>query len=183
MAKRRAQRRDAMDSIIESALQPGRFIGWNEGSSFVSGLRHLEGEIAKVVSSDPARAIALYETFIAGCNLKAEEIDDSDGEFGTFAGSLYCGWITAKQTAGADRGQTAKLLLGWMDDDDYGFCNDLGRSAVKVLDHAGMEAFEQEVQVRFGVRRCQTEEPGGAESQLWPRPLGRHPEGYLFGAT
>src|SRR5262245_49488501 len=50
MAKGRAQRRDAMDSIIESALQPGRFIGWNEGSSFVSDLRHLESEIAKVVS-------------------------------------------------------------------------------------------------------------------------------------
>jgi hypothetical protein len=66
MAKRRAQRRDPMDSIIESALQPGRFIRWNEGLSFVSGLRHLEGEIAKVVSADPARAVTLYETFIAG---------------------------------------------------------------------------------------------------------------------
>jgi hypothetical protein len=138
-----------MDSIIESALQPGRFIGWNEGFSFVSGLSEVEGEIAKVVASDPARAVALYETFIAGCNLKAEEIDDSDGEIGTFAGGLFCGWIKARQAAGADRGETAKLLLAWMDNDDYGFCNDLGRAAVKVLDRAGLAAFEQEVQARF----------------------------------
>ena len=149
MTKRRAQRRDPMDSVIESALQPGRFIGWNEGFSFVSGLRHLESEIKNIVASDPARAVTLYETFIAGCTLKAEEIDDSDGEHGTFAGGLFCGWIAARQAAGADRGQTAKLLLAWMDDDGYGFCNDLERSAVKVLDRAGLEAFEREVQVRF----------------------------------
>lgn len=149
MTIRRTQRRDPMDSVIESALQPGRFIGWNEGVSFVSDLSHMEGEIKGIVPSDPARAAALYETFIAGCNLKAEEIDDSDGELGTFAGGLFCGWIQARQAAGADRGKTAKLLLTWMEHDDYGFCNDLGRDAVKFLDRAGLEAFELEVQVRF----------------------------------
>jgi len=138
-----------MDNIIESALDPGCFIGWNEGFSFVSDLRELEGEIAKVVISDPARAVTLYETFLAGCNAKAEEVDDSDGEFGTFAGGLYCGWIKARQAAGADRGETARLLLAWMDDDPYGFCNDLELSAVKVLDRAGREAFEREVRARF----------------------------------
>src|SRR5580700_452427 len=129
MAKRRAQRRDPMDNVIEDALDPGSYIGWNEGSSFVADLRHLEGEIAKVVIADPARAATLYETFLAGCNAKAEEVDDSDGEFGTFAGGLYCGWIKARQAAGADRGETAQLLLKWMDDDPYGFCNDLELSA------------------------------------------------------
>jgi hypothetical protein len=149
MTKRRAQRQHPMDSMIESALQPGHFIDWNEGFSFVSGLRHVENEIKHIVASDPARAVTLYETLIAGCNLKAGEIDDSDGEHGTFAGDLFCGWIAARQAAGADRGETAKLLLAWMDDDEYGFCNDLERSAVKVLDRAGLEAFEHEVQVRF----------------------------------
>jgi hypothetical protein len=149
MAKRRAQRRDPMDSIIESALDPGHYIGWNEGFNFVLNLSHLEGEIARVVETEPARAVALYETFLAGCNAKAEEVDDSDGELGTFAGGLYCGWIKARQAAGADRDETAKLLLAWMDDDPYGFCNDLELSAVKVLDRAGREAFEREVRARF----------------------------------
>jgi hypothetical protein len=111
MSKKRAQRGDPMDSIIESALQPGHFIGWNEGFIFVSELSHLERDIAKVVSADPARAVALYETFIAGCNLKAEDVDDSDGAFGTFAGGLFCGWIQARQAAGFDHGETGKLLL------------------------------------------------------------------------
>jgi hypothetical protein len=86
---------------------------------------------------------------MAGCNEKAEEVDDSDGEFGTFAGGLYCGWIAARQAAGADRSQTAQRLLEWMDDDSYGFCNDLELSAVKVFDRAGLEAFEGEVRAGF----------------------------------
>ena len=36
-----------------------------------------------------------------------------------------------------------------MDDDSYGFCNDLELSAVKVLDRAGIAAFEQEVRARL----------------------------------
>jgi hypothetical protein len=140
------KRRDPLDSMIESALQPGRFVGWNEGFSFVSDLRDCQGEIAKLTASQPARAVVLYETFLAACNAK---VDDSDGEFGTFVGGLFCGWITARQAADADRGETARLLLGWMDEDDYGFCNDLELSAVKVLDRSGLEAFGSEVRARF----------------------------------
>ncbi len=108
MAKRRAARIDPMGSLIESALAPGDYIGWNEGFSFCANLRHLEGEIATVADADPARAVTMYETFLAGCNAKAEEVDDSDGEFGTFAGGLYCGWIKARQAAVADCEETAR---------------------------------------------------------------------------
>ena len=76
-------------------------------------------------------------------------MDDSDGEFGTFVRDLYCGWIKARQAAGADRDETAKLLLTWMDDDPYGFCRDLELSAVKVLDRPGLASFEQKVHTRF----------------------------------
>src|SRR2546429_400618 len=146
---RGTQRRDPMERTIEAALQPGHYIGWDAGYAFVSGLRQAEGEVARLAASEPARAVALYETFIAGCNEKAEEVDDSDGELGMFAGGLFCGWIKARQAAGADRGETAKFLLAWMDDDPYGFCNDLDREAVKVLDRAGLKTFEQEVRARF----------------------------------
>ena len=138
MTTQRKRRRDPMDCVIESAHQPGRFIGWREGSSFVDDLCRVEREIAKVLTADPARAAGLYETFNAGCTLKAEEIDDSDGEMGTFAGGLYCGWIKARQAAGADPRETTRLLFAWMKSDDYGFCNDLERTAVKVLDRAGL---------------------------------------------
>jgi hypothetical protein len=143
------KRRDPMDRAIESALQAGHFIGWNQGTAFVTGLENLEREIAALAANGPTRAAALYETFIAACNLKAEEIDDSDGEFGMFAGNLFRGWIQARQAAGADPGATAETLLAWMKNDDYGFCNQLGSDAVKVLDSAGMAAFEQAVRARF----------------------------------
>jgi hypothetical protein len=148
MSKSR-KRRDPMDLMIEDAFQPGNFISYYDGYSFVEDLRNLETEIAKLTRSDPARAVTLYETLMAGCNAKAEEVDDSHGEFGMFAGGLYCGWIVARQAAGADRGETARLLLKWMDDDSYGFCNDLELSAVKVLNRAGLNAFETEVRARF----------------------------------
>jgi hypothetical protein len=101
------KRRDPMDSMIESALQPGRFIGWNEGFSFVSDLSRLEREIAKLTASEPGRAVTLYETFLAACNAKAEEVDDSDGEFGMFAGNFYCSWIAARQRGGGSCVQIA----------------------------------------------------------------------------
>lgn len=142
------KRRDPMDRAIESVLQAGHFVGWNQGTAFVSGLENLEREIAALAANSPARAAALYEAFIAACNLKAEEIDDSDGEFGMFAGN-FRGWIQARQAAAADPGATAETLLAWMKNDDYGFCNELGSDAVKVLDSAGMAAFEQAVRARF----------------------------------
>lgn len=172
------KRRDPMDNRIESALQPGRYLGWSQGFSFVPDLRQCESEIAKLTSSQPARAVVLYETFLAACNAKAEEIDDSDGEFGAFAGGLYCGWITARQAADADRGETARFLLAWMDGDDYGFSNDLELSAVKVLDRAGLEAFEREVRTRFNKecaaidRRNRPPNPGfGYDRDRWGRVL------------
>jgi len=137
-----------MGSKIESALQPGRFIGWNEEAGLVSSLEEAEREIATLIAFDPMRAVSLYEAFIAACYLKAEEID-SEWEFGNFVAGLSCGWIQASQAAGADPEMTAKTLLSWMDRDDYGFFNELGSNAIKVLDRAGLAAFERQVRTRF----------------------------------
>jgi hypothetical protein len=143
-----AKRRDQMESKIESALQPGRFIGWDHEASFVSGLRDAEHNIAALAGDDPMRAASLYETFIAACDLKAEEID-SEWEFGNFVAGLAGGWIQARQAAGADPEMTAKTLLSWMDRDDYGSFSELRSNAVKVLDQPGLAAYEREVRDRF----------------------------------
>jgi len=45
------------------------------------------------VPSAPVRAALLYETFLAGCSEKAEELDDSSGNFGIFVDSLFSGWV------------------------------------------------------------------------------------------
>src|ERR1035437_4398167 len=155
------RRRDPMERMIESALQPGRFIDWKQGASFLQGLYEAEHEIEALVPGNPERAAYMFETLIAGCNLKANEIDDSDGVFDAFVGSILCGWIKARQAAGADADKTAETLLSSMENDDYGFCSDLKSEAAKVLDRAGLASFERVVRVRFESARLKPEERVG----------------------
>ena len=63
-----------LERAIETAL-----IGFvmHRASSFVRDLEAIETHIANQRSTDPAHPAALYETFLAGCYQKAEEIDDS----------------------------------------------------------------------------------------------------------
>jgi len=144
-----------MDRAIEAALQPGHFISYNGSHGFVSDLQEVANEIEKIVPADGARAARLYETFLAGCYEKAEELDDSGGNLGMFVESLFCGWIKARTVAGADRDETAKTLLDWMDRDDYGFCHQLEREAVKAFDKEGLVAFERQVRVRHAEQPAQ----------------------------
>lgn len=149
MAPQGPKRVDPLDRAIESSLQLGRFVSYNAGHGFVSDLEEVASEIEQIVAAEGARAARLYETFIAGCYEKAEEIDDSGGDLGMFVESLFCGWIKARTAAGADRAETAKTLLEWMDKDEYGFCHDLEREAVGAFDKAGLRSLEREVRARF----------------------------------
>jgi len=54
-----------------------------------------------------------------------------------------------RQAASADADETAKLLLGRMETDPYGFTYSLERDAVKVMSTDGLAAFERQVKARF----------------------------------
>ena len=165
------RQRDPIERAMESALQPGRFIAWNQESALVSGLEEVERGVAVLTDSDPVRAAYLYEAFIAACYLKADEIH-SEWEFGNFVGGLASGWIRARQAGGADRVETAKTLLSWIDRDDYGFFNDLGLEAAKVLDPDSLAAFEIEVHDRFEKARNNRSDPSDHRSaEHWARIL------------
>lgn len=138
-----------MEAEIENALQPGRFVPDRAAFRFVDGLEQVAASIGRLVTGESVRAATLYETFLAGCYEKAEEVDDSSGSFGTFAQTLICGWITARQAAGTRPQQTASRLLSWMDTDQYGFCHQLERRAATALDAAGLAAFTDQIQARF----------------------------------
>ncbi len=136
-----------LELAIEDALRPGDFINYKSGWSFVSGLEEVAARIADLHGDEGAPD--LYETFIAGCYEKAEEIDDSSGNLGMFVDDLFSGWIKARQAIGSDPDETADLLVSWMENDDYGFCYHLEREAVKVLDSAGLAAFERTARGRW----------------------------------
>src|ERR1019366_6203659 len=97
MARRKARSLDLLERSIEEALQPGDFVGWRDSFSFASDLDDVAKQIERLLLSEPDRALSLYETFLAGAYEKADEVDDSDGSFGTFVESLFCGWIRARQ--------------------------------------------------------------------------------------
>ncbi|MBZ5621117.1 MAG: hypothetical protein LAQ69_20685 [Acidobacteriia bacterium] len=159
---------DPIEHQMEQALDPGGFIGDHECFSFVSGLDKTAAHIRNLIKIDPVRAIALYETFLAGCYAKADELDDSSGSFGQFVGELFCAWIEARQAAGSDPDETATRLLAWKDDDDYGFCNDIEKDAAKAFDRPGLAAFEKQVRERFEAAATAEPTPG--------KPLGLQPE-------
>ncbi|MBI4763424.1 MAG: hypothetical protein HY787_02305 [Deltaproteobacteria bacterium] len=151
MSTQRHRKLDPVELQIERALQPNRFITYPECSAFVDGIEAVQAEIARLVEGEPARAAFLYETFLAGCYEKAEEIDDSGGSFGQFVETLFLGWIKARQAAGVDPNETASRLLAWMDEDPYGFCYRIEANVSKALHKAGLAAFERLVRARFDV--------------------------------
>jgi len=149
ITQRRTTKVDPIEQEIELALNPGAFIPDGACFSFVGDLAEVAAKMAKLTVTDPSRAVALYETFLAACYAKIEELDDSSGSFGQFVGDLYCGWIRARQAEGANPDETASRLLAWMDNDDYGFCYQLEKDAAKVLDKANLAAFATQVRARF----------------------------------
>jgi hypothetical protein len=167
MTRNRRRQGDPIEHEIELVLNPGTFIPDRACFSFVSDLDEVATKIAKLVSSDAARAVTLYETFLAACYVKIEELDDSSGSFGQFVDDLYCGWIKARQAGGADPDETASRLLTWMDQDDYGFCYRLEMDAVKVFDKPNLAAFVKQVRPRFDAAAKKTVEE---DDKLRERP-------------
>jgi hypothetical protein len=149
MARKPRTKMDPFEREIELAFEPGTFIPDGMCFSFVRGLAQIASKIDTMVSSEPARAMVLYETFLAGCYQKADDLDDSSGGFGQFVGELYCGWVKARQANGADPDETVSRLLSWMDDDPYGFCYHLEKDVAGVLDRTHLAAFVKQVRARF----------------------------------
>lgn len=162
MTRKPRGKADPLEHEIKLALNPGAFIPDRACFSFVSELDGVAAKIVKLTRSDPARAVTLYETFLAACYEKAAELDDSSGSFGQFVGELFCGWIKAGQGAGADPADTAARLLVWISDDPYGFCYHLERDAAKAFDKAGLAAFERQIRARFDAAAEVKPEPAGS---------------------
>ncbi len=149
MSPKRQKPNDPFEQAIETALAPGSYVSYNAAWSFTEDVQGVANDVGKLIKSDPARAVQIYETFIAACHEKADEIDDSSGSFGALVDDLFCGWIKARQAAGKDPDETVKSLLSWMEEDTYGFCYDLDKEAVKVLDGQGLDALARQIRGKF----------------------------------
>ncbi|MFZ5572186.1 MAG: hypothetical protein ACOZF0_17440 [Thermodesulfobacteriota bacterium] len=112
---------DPLEQAIEKALLPGSFISYQAAGSFVDNVQAVANNLEKTINKEPERAARLFETFIAACHEKADEIDDSGGDFGMLVEDLFRDWIKARQAAKLNPDETAALLLSWMEDDSYGY--------------------------------------------------------------
>jgi len=166
---------DPIEREIEVALRPRAFIRDGECFSFVNGLEAVASRIVHLIDNDPRRACALYETFLAGCTAKANELDDSSGNFGQFAGDVICRWIKARCAGDCDRDETVVMLLGWMDDDPFAFFHDLEKQVVEAFDRSGLVPFERRVRSRFEALLAVAPVPGallGDQPHYWRRHWG-----------
>lgn len=168
MKSRPRTKADPIERQIELALRPGGFISDRACFSFVGGLDEVVASIRNVIKTEPARGVALCETFLAGCHGKADELDDSSGSFGQFAQDLICLWIKACQASDADADRTASRLLAWMDDDPYAFCYEIEKDAAAAFDKAGLAAFEKQIRARF---EAASAEQSGYPYRHWSQVL------------
>ena len=149
MARKPRTKMDPFEREIELAFEPGTFIPDGRCFSFVRGLEQTAAKIDTMVGSEPTRAEVLYESFLAGCYQKADDLDDSSGGFGQFVAELYGGWVKARQANGADPDETVSRLLSRMDDDPYGFCYHLEKDVAGVLDRRHLAASVKQVRARL----------------------------------
>ncbi|MGD0663480.1 MAG: hypothetical protein ABSD38_36020 [Syntrophorhabdales bacterium] len=89
MSVKRSKQADHLERAIEAALAPGRFVSCHAASSFVNDVQAVADRIGGLVKEEPERAQRLYETFIAACHEKADEVDDSGGDFGILVQGLF----------------------------------------------------------------------------------------------
>ena len=134
---------------IEAALDPGRYVSDRGCFAFVSDLEQVVADVGGLVATNPGSAATVYETFVAGCTEKVNEVDDSSGALGSFVGALTQGWVSARRAAGARSDRTAPRLLAWVDDDPFGSCHRLVQDVAAVLDQPGPAALIAAVRARF----------------------------------
>ncbi len=147
---RKRKKSDPLISELEGALDLGEFVSYNRSWDFVQTLEEVKHKIDALVKDGQAeRAVSLYEIFLSGCYEKADEIDDSGGNLGMFFENLFCSWIKARQKAKYDPAETVQNILRWMDNDGYGFCYEIERDMVKVLNKKSMRLFEAAIKSRF----------------------------------
>jgi tetratricopeptide (TPR) repeat protein len=127
---------------IESALEPGRFFHWRATSRLVHALEDVLGEIEHLEEGgERERALELYETFIAACYSKADELDDSSGIFGGFFDLLVEHWVGAADKLGIAGADIATKTCEWVEKDDYGYLDRSVEIAAKTVSTEGLADF------------------------------------------
>ncbi len=155
------KRDTSLERQIEFALCPGEFISAEGTFNFIERLKTVRASIdALLPKGSPKRAVEFFETFLAGCNAKIEEVDDSYGNLGDFVQALVADWVRARRAAGLDAEETIRILLRWKAKDDYGFFHEIERALDKTFNRAERAAFTNIARAQFDAELKKTGGPG-----------------------
>lgn len=157
MSSKKKKQIDSLEKAMEAVLSPGRFISYEDAWMFVGYVQAVADQITRLIRKEPERAARLFETFIAACHEKAEEIDDSSGGFGDMVETLFGSYVKARQRAKCDPEETVDFLLFWMEDDPYGYCRYLENEVVDVLNQKGLATFTCRIRAKFEAAKSKDE--------------------------
>lgn len=153
-----------LERRIEAALRPGKFISAQDSFDFIEDLDRVREAIATLLPKEAKRAAELCETFLAGCAAKADEVDDSHGNFGDFVQSLVCDWVRARRAAGCDAVETVRTLLRWKAKDEHSFFYGIERELTETFNRVERVAFTNVMRTKFDEEFKKAGGPGA------PRP-------------
>lgn len=120
---------------------PGRFVPHDQVYELSHDVDGVAGKLEALARAGEAeRAVRLYEILLAGVYDKIEETDDECYLAMSFS-SAFCGWIRARQAAGSPAPETLAHILKWMENDNYGFCYEIEKDVIKVLNAEGRRLF------------------------------------------
>jgi uncharacterized Zn finger protein len=149
MRTARRKQVDPFEKAIEVVLNDGNFISYKAAWEFVDRLLRVARQVGELIENEPDRAARLFAVFISACHEKANEVDDSSGNFGMFIDGLFARWIKASRAAGREPAAIAEFLISWMEEDRYGFCHDLERVVTPLLDKPALNAFAAAIRSKF----------------------------------
>jgi hypothetical protein len=107
---------------IESALRLGRYVGWKERHGFFAEVQLAKTPIDNLRSAGKqTEAIQLYEIFLAGSFVKADEVDDSCGDMADWIRLLMTDIVETRQESCEAPTRIAAKIIEWCDKDRCGF--------------------------------------------------------------
>ena len=80
---KRQRHADPIVAALEDVFAPGRFIADQATFQFIHDLEAAIHPIVYLRDTEPQRTVRLFEIVLAGCYLKAEELDDTDFGMGS----------------------------------------------------------------------------------------------------
>ncbi len=137
---------DRLRLFVEEALDPGRFIGWEDVSDYLDEAEAVEPLLERVEARDPAMAADLAANALRAGFSGVDWVDDSGGQMGELLGRIGERLEQALRVSGAAGAELAETLFPLLRDQPFPvlkverFRDPLGEPGLRRLEACAREA-------------------------------------------